>query len=218
MKWKIIPGHEVYEASTSGDVRHRKTKHVLSGSHKTTNGYPLRRLWCNRDGKWVRRTFALHSLVLMAFRGPRPSGATASHLDGNKENGRLSNLVYESQSKNLARRRKHGTMPDGEKHPCSKLTCNDVATIRQMIYDARMGKPGAMYFTQIAKSYGVSLATIRQCAYRTWRNVPMPPHIKKQCEEMTPISGVYRGRGPSPLRGTRIAKRFVVQEQGRLAV
>jgi hypothetical protein len=55
------------------------------------------------NGKHVSRY--VHEMVLTTFRGPRPAGLEASHLDGDVSNNSVENLVWESRSDNLARRK-----------------------------------------------------------------------------------------------------------------
>src|SRR5262245_18248010 len=46
----------------------------------------------NAEGRPVSRH--VHVLVLETFVGPRPAGQQCRHLDGNKENNRLTNLAW----------------------------------------------------------------------------------------------------------------------------
>jgi hypothetical protein len=54
------------------------------------------------------------------------------HLDGNKANNRLSNLVWGTYRENEADKLRHGTRARGESHGCSRLKEWQVVQIRQM--------------------------------------------------------------------------------------
>jgi hypothetical protein len=115
----------------------------------------------------IHRT--VHSLVLETFVGPRPfPKATGSHIDGNLMNNRLENLAWESTSKNLLRRRDHGTSPCGEKNRSHKLTAKDVVEIRSVFMaDNRRGT-----MSRLAEKFGVSQDSIRYVLTRkTWRHL-----------------------------------------------
>jgi hypothetical protein len=58
--------------------------------------------------KGTTATIKLHRLVLEAFIGPRPQGMVCRHLDGNKLNNRLSNLLWGTPAENAADRVLHG--------------------------------------------------------------------------------------------------------------
>jgi hypothetical protein len=104
--WKDVVGFEgSYEVSDLGRVRNLRSLKLLKP--RCADRYPHVAFYSNRP---VERT--VHSLVLEAFKGPRPSGMEALHWDDNKSNNALSNLrwgtVYENQAdmaRNNVRRR-----------------------------------------------------------------------------------------------------------------
>lgn len=116
--WKSCNGYPNYEVSDLGRVRsldHLKwcgpAGYVLAkgkilkpaiGSH----GYPYVQL-----GKGNVRT--VHSLVLENFDGPAREGFETRHLDGNKLNARLSNLMWGTPKDNGADKITHGTAKIG---------------------------------------------------------------------------------------------------------
>lgn len=102
-EWRRIPGHPDYSVSDQGDVWSGKSGRLIGVNSVDSEGYrPV-----NLDGKCKR----IHSLVLLAFVGPRPQGLVTRHLDGNPLNNALSNLKYGTESENLADSRRHGTRP-----------------------------------------------------------------------------------------------------------
>lgn len=114
--WKPIPGYEgFYEASTLGRIRSVSRLVRCYGGHRTIRlkvlqhcygpkGYPVVSI---SKGTGEQLTIAVHVLVLLTFRGPRPEGLLSRHLDGVKWNCSLDNLVYGTDIENWADRVKH---------------------------------------------------------------------------------------------------------------
>jgi hypothetical protein len=121
----LIPGYDGYEASDLGRVR-------------SVNRYVTQ---LSRGGKLYRRCFAgrilrqtvpkdgypkvslgfkqnvhVHIVVMLAFRGPPPSGHWVAHDDGDEGNAKLSNLRYDTPSGNHLDKRRHGTDNRGDRH------------------------------------------------------------------------------------------------------
>jgi len=95
------------------------------------DGYPSVSLTNNSKG----HTRAIHRLVMEAFVGPKPEGMECRHLDGNRGNPRLENLVWGTPVENQADRNTHGTSNSGEQHPLSKLTEKSVVQIKKLLDD-----------------------------------------------------------------------------------
>lgn len=99
--WAPVPGGWAYEVSSAGRVRR-----VNCDPKKPTvgaQGYDVVSL--SRGGKSYART--VHRLVLEAFRGERPRGQEARHLNGNRADNRLSNLAWGTPKENAADRITH---------------------------------------------------------------------------------------------------------------
>lgn len=160
--WKSVPGYEdFYEVSNKGRVRsnHGISKRVL----KTwlARGYPSVALSL-RDRV---RKFQVHTLVLLAFVGPRPQGTEACHNDGDKLNPHLENLRWDSRSANILDRVSHGTHARGERHGVSKLTEDQVRDIRRRLRQGELGN-------SIAKRYNVDPGHISLIRHRKiWAHV-----------------------------------------------
>ena len=117
--WWAIPGYEgFYEASSYGKVRSvtRKVAYGKNG-YATYRGRELK-LFMNKNGyravklaiKGQCRTTYVHGLILKAFVGARPittERGEIRHLDGDKTNNRLENLVYGTINENAADRVRH---------------------------------------------------------------------------------------------------------------
>lgn len=80
-----------------------------------------------------RKQMLVHVLILTAFVGPRPMGMEACHGNGIRDDARLVNLRWDTRRNNALDKRIHGTDPQGEKNPTSKLTESDVAEIRSLV-------------------------------------------------------------------------------------
>ncbi|MFM0130039.1 NUMOD4 motif-containing HNH endonuclease [Paraburkholderia sediminicola] len=101
-EWRDVTGYEgIYQASNMGRVRRLQkgepSKEALSPGYNS-KGYP--HVTLSVGG--VKRTIDVHTLVLMAFSGPRPPGMEACHYpDNDPANNRLSNLRWGTHTANM---------------------------------------------------------------------------------------------------------------------
>lgn len=117
--WCAIPKYEgSYEVSSNGAVR-SITRKVPYGRYygmtykgkfikpfKSKNGYPCVKL----SYAGVTKTEYIHELVLRSFVGVRPHTVLRGeirHLDGDKCNNTLENLVYGTIKENAEDRKRH---------------------------------------------------------------------------------------------------------------
>jgi hypothetical protein len=138
--WQPVRGYEgLYEVSDQGRVRSLPSQKWNGAAwtkkpgciRKTSigaHGYPAVDLKHNGH----RKTFTVHTLVLTAFVGPRPTGQECRHLNGNRADSRLCNLAWGTPSENDQDRKRHGTFIQGEMHGNARLTEHDVRLIRSM--------------------------------------------------------------------------------------
>ena len=84
------------------------------------------------------------------FLGARESNMQVRHLDGNKENNKLSNLCYGTALENAKDRHNHLKTARGEKIGTSKLSNIDVEDIRNSKLSQK----------ELSKIYNVSIANI----------------------------------------------------------
>jgi hypothetical protein len=162
-EWKDIPGFGGhYEASSLGRIR-SKPREVTRPHSRTgkpvVSHYKQRLLSIKKLGPSGHRCVTLtsdgvescvfvHTLVLLAFVGPRPAGMEACHNNGNCLDNRPSNLRWDTHLANNRDRLKHGTYQRGSKHPMAKLHEDDVASIR-----ARKLKPA-----DAAREFGICVS------------------------------------------------------------
>jgi len=112
-----------YEASSYGRFRSipRRTRTGVRGGgilklFPGAQGYYMVKLW--RDGKPT--TKMAHRLIAQTFLGPRPDGLEIRHLNDNKLDNRLVNLVYGTRSENKLDSVRNGIHPMTRKTHCSK--------------------------------------------------------------------------------------------------
>lgn len=160
--WKDIPGYEGrYQASTEGRIRGvdreqtstdkngRSARRFIKGRVLSTcpgsNGYPYVGLRKTQDAG--NATFCpVPHLVARTFIGPRPEGLVICHADGNKNNNRLDNLRYDTQTENNLDKYRIGGK-------CGKLSIDQVKDIKQ-----RLARGESK--SSIGRAFGVSKTAI----------------------------------------------------------
>lgn len=172
VQYRLIPGFPRYRVGDDGSVwRCRKKigskRQVLADKwarlKPSLNDRGYFHVTLYRDDRPHYRT--VHALVLEAFVGPRPKGAVTRHLNGDPADNRPSNLCWGNLVENAADKTEHGRTPMGTKHYASKLTDEDVLTIR-----ARRAVGESV--TSLAAEYGVARNAIRCIIIRqTWKHV-----------------------------------------------
>lgn len=157
-QWLPVPGFDGYEVSDLGRVRssvvrsdcvnpwrhrHRVRDRILK---TTSNGRGYRRLGLRgKDGKV---DCYVHRLVLEAFVGPCPEDMEACHNNGERADNRLTNLRWDTRVANSGDRALHGTLVQGERHPSSKLTEQDIHEMRSLHADGMsLGELSARFVT-----------------------------------------------------------------------
>ena len=105
-RWSVLPLDTRYEVSTFGQIRRIDTQRVRKCSVTPIGYRTLVLMYPAPDRpprKQVAKTYYVHEAVLLTFVGPRPEGMQVSHIDGDKLNNRLDNLLYESRKDNINR-------------------------------------------------------------------------------------------------------------------
>lgn len=167
--WKPIPMWEgFYDVSNMGRVRSIGRTHMQKNGRHSYKPRILRPVYrrgygcvaLTRPGE--RSWGYIHRFVLLAFVGPHGVGQEACHGDGNRTNNRLSNLRWDSRSANNDDKRRHMTMPQGERHHNHKLTDDLVRELRSSSESTR----------SFARRTGIHVMTL-SVARRglTWKHV-----------------------------------------------
>lgn len=164
--WKDIPGYEGrYQASTEGRIRGvdrlqvvvykdgRSGSRLLKGRVLSTcpgsNGYPYVGLRKTQNAKSAQFQL-VHHLIALTFLGKRPKGKVVCHSDGDKENNRLENLRYDTETENRLDIYRIGGK-------CGKLSTEQAKDVKNRL--ARGESKNS-----IAKCYGISRTAVRYIA------------------------------------------------------
>ncbi len=172
VQYRDIPDFPGYRAGSDGSVWSRRRRGSGGGFDVTwrrlsgvaaSNGYVFVEL--TRGGKGSKQL--VHRLVLQAFVGLCPPGMEACHYpDRNRTNNALSNLRWDTKYANASDAHKHGTVAQGERNGNSKLTAEDVVSLRDQ---ARRGIPKRV----LAAQFRIARRTVSDIVNRKiWRYVP----------------------------------------------
>lgn len=94
-EWRVIPEYPLYEVSSIGNVRNKKTQKLLA--QHNNNGYLKCSLKAGRKSPTGQR---VHRLVAMAFCAKGDGKDIVNHKDGNPRNNRVENLEWVTNSEN----------------------------------------------------------------------------------------------------------------------
>ena len=128
-----------------------------------------------RDGprNW---TVKVHTLVLIAFVGPRPDGLMCCHNDGDPTNNHLDNLRWDTGSANMQDMIRHGRYKNGPALAARKFNASEIQQIRIE------RRNGAVY-RELAKRWDTTpMPVFYICVGETYKDCPGP---------ITPRAGEY---------------------------
>ena len=114
--WLDVHGWEnIYEVSSFGRIRNKETGHIKA-FHITKFGYCRLTLY---KGK-LSKKYAVHRLVAEAFIPNPQNKPQVNHIDGNKQNNRVDNLEWVTQTENMIHAYTHGLMDNVIKYTNSR--------------------------------------------------------------------------------------------------
>jgi hypothetical protein len=144
-------------------VNARKPRPFRLAEQHNSDDYPAVQVL--HDGR--RRTKHVHTLVCLAFHGPKPSPLhEVRHIDGARINSRPENLCWGTQAENEADKRRHGTAARGSRHGIAKLNEEAVRILRVAI------PKGLWNPIDAAKVFGVDPSVIRAAVTgKNWGHV-----------------------------------------------
>lgn len=165
--WMPIPFAPGYEASSYGRIRSFCKRGF--GSHLLYKRPKLLKLFQDQAGYFRvnlhGKSYRVHRVICLTFKGNPPEGTECSHADGDKSNNASSNLDWSTKLENEAKKLEHGTRHRGDKAWASKLDDETVAIIRRD-FSGGQGEIGLL-----AKKYKVGKSTMR----RVVRNMTYVP-------------------------------------------
>lgn len=181
-QWLAVKGYEgIYQVSNWGCVRSlRRWITNRNGESQLIPGKDLK-LQSDRYGYLQvyltqndrTQLFNVHHLVAEAFLPP-PLGEVGSkldsyclnHIDGNKQNNRVTNLEWITHAANQQHAIDTGLFNSSGSQTMSKLTVAEVLDIWELLQEQRLS------IGQIALCFDVSVKTIRKIKYgKAWRKV-----------------------------------------------
>lgn len=157
-KWRTIPEARAYEASEDGKIL-RKGKIRVRKFQIMATGYLSIRL--SNGSHATEKMYLVHRLICSAFYGKCPKGHQCAHLNGNKLDVRLKNLLWVTKEENEAHKLLHGTRKTGTRQHQAVFKPKDLKEI------LRLKK--TMSCMKLGKLYGVSHDTIwKMCSGKTY--------------------------------------------------
>ncbi len=146
--WKTVSEFDGYEVSDLGEVRNKKTRHVLK-PWVGTGGYLYIAFSVNGTGHTKR----LHRIVAEEFCKRTDNKNQINHKDGNKRNNTANNLEWCSQSENMVHAYQTGLQKCVGNHPVHKVVCVTDGRVFRTIREA-------------SEFYGINRNKIRACCDR----------------------------------------------------
>jgi hypothetical protein len=108
--WKKVESIGDYEISNFGKFRNAKTKFILKGN-KLKNGYIQVDSWYKQS----RKHHLLHRLIALSFIENPLNKPCVNHINGIKDDNRIENLEWVTQSENIIHSYKTGLSRNSEK-------------------------------------------------------------------------------------------------------
>ena len=170
-EWRPIPGYFGHEASDQGRIR---TWVKYGNSRQLANSPRIKKQFINERGYFCvsisddnkrELTRRVHSLVALAFIGPRPDGREVCHLNCIKTDNRPCNLAYDTHAENVRQTVEKGLQARGTRQGAAKLDDEKVRQIRKLHAEGKR-------VNSLARQFGVTHGAIHHAIKRsTWKHV-----------------------------------------------
>lgn len=145
--WKEIPYANNYEVSTLGNVRNKRTNHIVKQRIGRDGRYLVVDLYTNGKRLYKR----VHRLVADTFLDNPNGFSDVNHIDGNRLNNTLANLEYCSHLSNMKHAYVHGLIT-----PWRKMSDEQI----QFIKDNYIPYSRSNGARALARKLGVAKSTI----------------------------------------------------------
>lgn len=173
-KIKDYPDYGIYSDGKIIRLTSRtNTKEGNVISHKTgTNGYKY--VCLSKPGNSPKK-FSVHKLVIDAYGQDKPEWAEqVAHLDGNKSNNSIENLIWVTAKENASHKKLHGTHLKGADCYMAKLNDSDVIDI----FNRRDRNESVR---SIAQLYDICEGTVLSIEKgRNWKHLKLPVKTKNR--------------------------------------
>jgi hypothetical protein len=180
LEWRVIPGFPDYIISEFGTVMRTtadqlgRNKGRIMAIKPDRTGYLVVSI---TDPDLVQHRVSINRLVATAFVGEAPGPWPyfhAAHLDGVKANNHYSNLQWKTPKANNADKLLHGTSVFGSRVNTAKLTRQQAAEIKNMVFPASKAgirvKKG--FLLSLREKYGISYSSIYMIRQgKTWKEL-----------------------------------------------
>ena len=174
--WKDVAGYEgVYQVSNLGRVRSvDRTVQYSDGRKGIYKGKTLKPSKSKKRRNYLYVTLSynqktmyksVHRLVAETFIENTGNKSEVNHIDGDKDNNKVSNLEWVTSKENSEHAVKNGLLPSGQDSYKAIFT-ND------QIRDMRKEYKGGLRLTDLAKKFRVDISTMHAIlSYKSYKNV-----------------------------------------------
>lgn len=120
-EWKTIPEYPMYEASSDGEIRNKKTGRILK-TQIDVHGY--KRMTVRKDKQQI--PVRVHRLVAEAFYPDKDRSLDVNHIDGDKLNNSSENLEFCTRQENIVHAFKMGLRVPRSMQPLEVVETGEV--------------------------------------------------------------------------------------------
>ena len=156
--------YKYYEINEDGEIRNIYTDKCLK-PWIINSGYKIVNLYDSDSPNQMHRAL-VHRLVAENFIHEIPEKMTVNHIDGNKLNNNVNNLVIVTFTQNIHHAINNGLMPSGEDNYNSKYTNDQIISVCDLLCS------GKFSMSKISAMTDVDIHTISEIyARRKWKQI-----------------------------------------------